>query len=73
MPRYRVEVSLPETVADERINFSVRMFGSHFASHAKWQEKSNGQYTGKMMIEAGSRRQAMGVIPPTMRAYAHVH
>jgi hypothetical protein len=71
MPRYVVEVSQPEKIAAERIDRSVRTIGSHFATHADWHLK-DGVCTGTMIVEASDARGALGIVPPAMRAGAHV-
>lgn len=72
MPRYLLEVSQPENVAAKRIDHAVRSLGSHFASQADW-HRQHGVCTGTMVIEAQNRSSALGIVPPGMRAAAHVY
>jgi hypothetical protein len=72
MSRFLVEVrQQPAISAHKRIKDSVRMLGSHFATHAQWSRK-DGVCTGAMIIEAADRWRALGVVPPNMRADARV-
>jgi hypothetical protein len=71
MPRFLVHVSQPEAIAAKRISDSVRSIGSHFATHAGWQRQA-GQCTGSMVIEAADSWEALGIVPPGMRADACV-
>jgi len=71
MPSYLIKVSQPAAVAAKRVEESVRTIGSHFAAHAKWRQK-DGVATGTLVVEADDRRWALTVVPPCMRASAHV-
>lgn len=72
MQRFLVEVTLPEAVAADRIAAAVRSIGSHFATHADWRRR-DGVCTGSMIVEAANRWGAFGVVPPGMRAQAHIY
>jgi hypothetical protein len=72
MPRYLVEVSQPATVAAKRINESVHMLGSHFATHADWRQKPDGASIGSLVVEAPDRWSALGVVPTGMRSAAQI-
>lgn len=71
MGKYLVEVSQPEQVAAKRISRSIRSIGSHFATHADWRHH-NGVSTGTMVVEAGDRWGALGVVPPALRSGAKI-
>jgi hypothetical protein len=71
MPRYLVEVLQAAKVAEKRIDYSVRSIGSHFATHAVWHRR-DGVCVGTMVVEAVDQRSALGIVPPGMRAAAHV-
>jgi hypothetical protein len=72
MSRFLVEVSQRSpALAHKRIDESVRLLGSHFATHAEWHRK-DGACTGTMVVEAESKSAALGVVPPAMRSDAHV-
>jgi len=71
MPRYLVEVSVPQAVASRRIARSVTTLGSHFATHAEWRHR-DGVSTGSMIVEAADRWAALGVVPPALRPDARV-
>lgn len=72
MHRYLLEVALPEAIAPERITASVRSIGSHFASHADWR-LTDGLCTGSMIVETADEQDALAIVPPGMRAAAHIH
>jgi hypothetical protein len=72
MSKFLVEVrQQPEVSAHKRIRDSVRMLGSHFATHAQW-SRNNGVCTGTMIVEAADRWRALGVVPPSMRSNARI-
>ncbi len=71
MPRYIVKVSQPEAVAAKRIADAIRTIGSHFATHADWRRK-NDLRIGSLVVEANVMWDAVGVVPPNMRAQAAV-
>ncbi len=72
MARYLIEVSQPATVVAKRMEKCVRMIGSHFATHARWQQK-DGLATGTLVVEADDQRWVLAVVPPYMRESARVN
>jgi len=72
MPRFLVEVSQPADRAGRRVRDTVRTIGSHFATHADWRQR-DGRCIGSMVVDVGDWRQALAVVPPAMRADAHVY
>lgn len=71
MAKYLIKVSQPANVAAGRIAASVRTIGSHFATHATWQQH-NGVAIGSLVVEADDRWWAFGIVPPNMRSCAEV-
>jgi len=71
MPTYLIEVSQPAGVAARRIGSSISSIGSHFATHAHWQQR-DGMATGTLVVEADDWRWALGVVPPNMRLIAKI-
>lgn len=71
MPRYLIKVSQPAKIAAKRIAASICATGSHFATHASWQEQ-DGNATGTLVVEADNRRWALGVVPASMRSEASI-
>jgi hypothetical protein len=72
MPKFLIEVPQESDVlAQKRINDSVRTLGSHFATHADWNRKK-GVCTGTMIIETDDKWGTIGIVPPNMRAHAHI-
>ena len=60
-----------ETLACAR---AVKMFlesGSHFLTHTEW-GCMDGVHCGWIMVEAGSKAEAMAIVPPPMRRDARV-
>lgn len=52
----------------------VRIFlssGSHFLSNADW-GCADGDHRAWMLVEAGSREEALAIVPPGLRGEAHV-
>lgn len=72
MPRFLVEVSQPAERAVGRIRDTVQTYGSHFATHADWRQR-DGRCIGSIVVEVDDWRQALAVVPPGMRADAHVY
>jgi hypothetical protein len=71
MAKYLIKVSQPAKVAARQIAESVRTIGSHFATHASWQQK-DGVATGCLVVEVDDRKWALCVVPPAMRAFAEI-
>jgi hypothetical protein len=71
MPKCLIKVSQPAEVASERIATSIRLIGSHFATHASWQQK-NGIATGTMVVEVDDQAWAQSVVLPNMRSCAKI-
>jgi hypothetical protein len=72
MSRFLVEVSVESNaLARKWIKESVRTMGSHFATHAIWNQK-NGMCTGAIIVETDNQWRALNVIPPNMRSHAHI-
>lgn len=71
MAKYLIKVSQPAKVAARQIAESVRTIGSHFATHASWQQE-NGVATGCLVVEVDDRKWALCVVPPNMRKYAEI-
>jgi len=73
MPRFVIEVSQPSgALARRRIDEAIRKNGSHFASHAAWRLEKD-RYTGTMIVEADNMSEITRIVPPSMRAHAHVY
>jgi len=71
MAKYLIKVSQPAKAAAKQIAEAVRMIGSHFATHATWQQQ-NGVATGCLVVEVDDRKWALCVVPPSMRAFAEI-
>ena len=68
MPKFLIEVPHEsDTVGCSR---AVQVFlstGSHFLSNAEWGCK-DGVHSAWMIVEVGSKAEAMGLVPPVFRA-----
>jgi hypothetical protein len=71
MPRYLIQVSQPAKTAAKRIATSICASGSHFATHACWQQQ-DGMATGTLVVDVDDRTWALGVVPPSMRSGASI-
>lgn len=72
MPSFLIEVREESNrVASQHIKDAVRQCGSHFATHAVWVSK-NGSRVGSMIAELENKSLALSIVPPNMRAHAHV-
>ena len=72
MGRFLIEVQHEGTqVACAR---AVELFlrtGSHFLTHADWGCK-DGEHTAWIVVEVGSREEALGIVPSAFRSQARV-
>ncbi len=72
MRKFMIEVNHDDRVA--ACDVAARMLlatGSHFLTHADW-GCLDGVHTAWIVVEAGSREQARGVLPPLFRRQARV-
>jgi hypothetical protein len=72
MPRFLIEV--PHESDDVACTRAVRIFltsGSHFLTHADWGCKDD-DHRAFMIVEVADKEEARGIVPPGMRAEAHV-
>jgi hypothetical protein len=72
MNSYLIEVIQPAgEVARRRVGLAAAMLGSHFVAHASWRQ-SEGRHIGSMVVDCDQRSDAMAVVPPCLRSFAHV-
>ena len=72
MARYLVEV--PHDNRKEACQMAVRVFletGSHFVTGADW-GCSDGEHKAWMIVEVGSKDEALSILPPLFRNSAKV-
>ena len=72
MPRFLIEVPHEsDTVACARVAQVFLASGSHFLSNAEW-GCMDGDHSAWMIVEANTKVEARGIVPPAFRARARV-
>lgn len=72
MPRYLIELRHgDEHAACVKALRAIEQYGSHFVTHADWGCKA-GTHRGWLIVELGSRDEAMQLVPPEYRQEARV-
>jgi hypothetical protein len=73
MPRFLIEITQETNErALKSMDDAIRMMGSHFVTHADW--RSDGKIcTGTMIAEIEDETLARSIVPPHMRANAHIY
>lgn len=72
MPRFHIELPHePTTVACARAVEEVLKTGSHFFTHADWGCR-DGEHKAWITVDAESKDEARGIVPPRFRAQAKV-
>ncbi|MEX2160690.1 MAG: hypothetical protein WD751_02150 [Anaerolineales bacterium] len=72
MPRFLIEV--PHENTEEACNRAIQTFmatGSHFVTNAEWGCHDN-EHKAWILLEIGSRQEALTILPPAFRAVAKV-
>ena len=72
MPKFLIEV--PHESDAVECSRAVHVFlttGSHFLSQAEWGCK-DGVHSAWMIVEIGSKAEAMGIVPPAFREHTRV-
>ena len=72
MPKFLIEVPHDaETVACAKVVQIFLSTGSHFLTNAEW-GCNDGVHSAWMIVEVGSKEEAIGILPPGMRADARI-
>ena len=72
MPKFLIEAPHDaETVACAKVVQIFLSTGSHFLTNAEW-GCNDGVHSAWMIVEVGSKEEAIGILPPGMRADARV-
>ena len=72
MPRFLIEVPHPaDTLACARVVQVFLASGSHYLTHADW-GCGDGVHKAWMVVEVGSKAEAMAIVPPAFRHEATV-
>jgi hypothetical protein len=72
MPRFLIQVSHPaEQAACARVIKVFLSSGSHLLSHADW-GCMDGDHHAYMIVDVGSKQEAMSIVPPAFRGDARV-
>jgi hypothetical protein len=72
MSSYLIEVIQPnDDVSRRRVDLAAAMLGSYFVAHASWRQ-SGDRHIGSMVVDSDQRSDALAVVPPCLRTYAHV-
>jgi hypothetical protein len=72
VPRFLIEVPhAPEELACARVVQVFLTSGSHYLTHADW-GCMDGVHSAWMVVEVGSKAEALGVLPAAFRADARV-
>ncbi len=72
MPKFLIEVPHEaEAVACARVVQVFLATGSHFLTHAEW-GCMDGVHSAWMMVDVGSKAEALAILPPAFRAGARV-
>ena len=71
MARYLIEVVQKPKNAEKNINNALKVMGSHFVTHARW-EKNSDMCIGSIIIEGRDEQSLRQIIPPSMRNSAQI-
>ena len=72
MPKFLIEVPHEaETLACARVAKIFLESGSHFLTHAEW-SCLDGVHSAWMVVEVGSKQEALGIVPPMFRHEAKI-
>jgi hypothetical protein len=72
VPKFLIEVPhSPDELACARVIQVFLSTGSHFLTNAEW-GCGDGVHSAWMMVDVGSRTEAIGILPPAFRAEARI-
>jgi hypothetical protein len=72
VPKFLIEVPHDaEQVACARVVQLFLSTGSHFLTNAEW-GCMDGVHSAWMIVDVGSKAEAQGILPPALRAHAHI-
>lgn len=71
MSSYLIEVRSADRLTQRRIDHAVASLGSYFVAHASWRQ-SGAARIGSMVVDCDGRAEALSLVPPSLRAFAHV-